>query len=409
MPQCTVRYSLRQLLPLPAATLLLAGLGCGEHQFPAATGTSISDSAGVTVVGNSSAAARAVPEWGVHDPPLLDVGVADGDVPFQLYRVVGAVLQSDGSLVIANGGTSELRYFDGDGRHLRSVGRWGAGPGEFGSMQWIQRRGDSLLVLDSEPLRLSVFSRDGSFVRAVSGQPWIGMFADGTTLSLVFQLPRQAGQRLSRERARLVRHAVGGDALGELADVALWETYRGPSRAGRYAPLFQRNTELLVHRDRVYVADNATYEIRVLTPEGAVSRLIRILRPNRPVTSDDIEELVARRLDAMSDGNRRRQFELVYRDMPVPETMPAYGTAEASSLALPAILLDDELQLWVREYHPDPGSPQEWTVFDARGVVAATVKPPPGVALVDVCSDAVVGRYQDHVGVESVRVYALRK
>jgi hypothetical protein len=109
--------------------------------------------------------------------PSLDIGQRDGDAAQELYRVTDAVQLTDGRLVIANSGSSELRYFDTAGRYLTSVGRRGAGPGEFtGDLSLLPYYGDSLLAWDTRLRRLSLFDAVGAFVRTL-------VLAPGDTLT----------------------------------------------------------------------------------------------------------------------------------------------------------------------------------------------------------------------------------
>lgn len=80
--------------------------------------------------------------------PLVDIGAAD-DPDQELYQVSGAVRLSDGTIVVADGGSARLRCYDAAGRHLADAGRRGSGPGEFryiGAM--VAADGDSVLVLN---------------------------------------------------------------------------------------------------------------------------------------------------------------------------------------------------------------------------------------------------------------------
>jgi hypothetical protein len=104
--------------------------------------------------------------------PSLEIGRAGGDPSHELYRVSGAVRLTDGRIVVANSGSSELRYFDSNGDYLKSVGRRGGGPGEFtGDLKLLPYHGDSLLVWDARLRRFSLFDLNGAFVRVLAMPP----------------------------------------------------------------------------------------------------------------------------------------------------------------------------------------------------------------------------------------------
>jgi hypothetical protein len=62
--------------------------------------------------------------------PVVVIGTEAAE-PHLLFGVTDAVRLPTGRIVVAHCGTSELRYFDPHGRHIRTVGGRGGGPGEF--------------------------------------------------------------------------------------------------------------------------------------------------------------------------------------------------------------------------------------------------------------------------------------
>lgn len=69
----------------------------------------VRDSAGVTIVENTSPAWSSGEEWRVVEPPVVEIGVIDGDQRYQLSRVLGVGRLSDGRILVANGGSQEIR------------------------------------------------------------------------------------------------------------------------------------------------------------------------------------------------------------------------------------------------------------------------------------------------------------
>ncbi len=110
---------------------------------------------------------RAVQEpemWRLAQAPFLEIGVREGEDAYQLHRVHGSVLLEDGQVVVLNGGSQELRFFDSEGRFLHSVGGRGEGPGEFRSPAGLRRAADGgFQVWDQSLLRVSNFAEDGTF------------------------------------------------------------------------------------------------------------------------------------------------------------------------------------------------------------------------------------------------------
>lgn len=79
------------------------------------------------------------------------------------YRVRGGVLLDNGSIALAVGGQNRVLVFTPDGQLRDSIGRSGAGPGEFRSVSRIFRAGDGIGVFDAITRRVT-WIRDGRIV-----------------------------------------------------------------------------------------------------------------------------------------------------------------------------------------------------------------------------------------------------
>lgn len=112
------RTPLRPLAMHVLAASVVAACGAGDR---ADTAPVVRDSAGITIVENSAPAWRPGEGWRIAAEPEVEIGVLEGEAPYQLYRVRDAVRLPDGRIVIANGGSNELRYFAPDGRWLGTV------------------------------------------------------------------------------------------------------------------------------------------------------------------------------------------------------------------------------------------------------------------------------------------------
>ena len=85
--------------------------------------------------------------WSVDSVPELTIAgtAANGGLVFE--SASGATRLSDGTIVIADGLGSAVRFVTSEGVLLRTVGREGGGPGEFNRIQWLgQCSKDSVFV-----------------------------------------------------------------------------------------------------------------------------------------------------------------------------------------------------------------------------------------------------------------------
>lgn len=141
------------------ATIVAIGAmsGCGEHAED-----TLADSSPPTRLMVDTVVAI----WTLSPDPMLEIGVVQGDSNYELDRAVSSLRLADGRIVVSNGGSNELRFFDANGRFLKNVGGHGGGPGEFAWLSRIYRHGrDSIAALDFGPNRLTVFDTEGNFGR----------------------------------------------------------------------------------------------------------------------------------------------------------------------------------------------------------------------------------------------------
>jgi hypothetical protein len=160
-----------------ASLLALAALGAcaGDdtgRERPGSGDFSVWDSAGVRVVESPGSVLETALPWLVDAVPNLELGhTVEGDVASQFHRIRGIVGLSDGGLVVLDGGSSELRWFDAYGEHVRTTGRPGQGPGEFNNPMLVRQfQSDSLLIFDLLRRSLTWVATDGSGVRALGSR-----------------------------------------------------------------------------------------------------------------------------------------------------------------------------------------------------------------------------------------------
>lgn len=86
----------------------------------------------------------------------IDPGEAE---PFM--NVSSLALDDDGTVYVLDQGARNIRVFDSTGTPVRTIGREGAGPGEFATPYSLAWTGDTLAVLDPGNGRLELLTRDG--------------------------------------------------------------------------------------------------------------------------------------------------------------------------------------------------------------------------------------------------------
>lgn len=396
--------------PLGGSLALLAAVACGGSDAERGVPT-MRDSAGVRIIESTAPGWAAGEGWVVPAEPTVEIGTADGPEPYQLFRAYSAVRQRDGTIVVANGGTGELRFYDATGRHVRTVGRPGEGPGEFEDLQrvWLLP-GDSLLAYDFFPSRLSVFSPRGEFirslhVRAPDGRQVIvrGPLGDRSLLVVGAPIWGAPGAEPGVVRDSVPYYRT--DPSGAVADTLGWfpssETFRFATDDGwRLTGVpFGRVPVVSVTDDGFHFGPADEYEIRTYDAGGALARIVRLPESRRAVTEEDLARFRADRLERAEREGTRPSMERLLSQLPYPDRLPPYE----------AFLADGAGHLWVADYRTDPEADRSWRVFSPEGGLLGTVTLPGRLEPLQIGEDFLLGRWTDELEIESVRIYPLIK
>ena len=391
--------------------LLLGGLsGCKPSVSPPA-GMTTRDSLGILIVENQAPAETDAP-WTLDTGSVIDIGSQSADPNQEFSGFVIPVLLSDGRIVVANGGSSELLFFGPDGKWVKSVGRRGGGPGEFQDLGWLDVGfGDTLWTYDWGLRRLSVFTAEGVFVRPVallsggevsSPRP-LGMLRDGRLIALsqnAVTLESRPGAGRDTVPIFALDFLRGvADSLGRFPDHEyMIHTGKGSVSAGNLP--FGKDLHVLVQGSRVYVGTSDGPELLVLGTDGRVERVMRWTAAPVPVTPADIEAYTEAISQEFGPGQeeRRERHLLRLKETPFPKWKPAYAD----------LLAGPEGSIWVRGYtEPDRSAPTDFEVFDSTGRWLGGVRMPSGFDPARITAGAVIGIWRDENDIPHIRVYRL--
>lgn len=141
-----------------------------------------------------------------------------------------------------------------------------------------------------------------------------------------------------------------------------------------------------------------TRELEVRDREGRLVRILRLPGAPRPVTEAD---LALHRRDRIARdagyGASRKETERLLARLEFPAAMPAHGR----------VLLDHGGRVWLEEYEPDDAAARSWSVLSSAGEYLGDVATPPGLHILEIGTDYVLGRAVDDLDRESVVVYSL--
>ncbi len=396
--------------------LMLAAAACAGGEEGRRFSAVVTDSAGITIIDNGVLADG--PDLLADSTPLLQIGVAEGDDAYQLFRVADAKRLSDGAIAVANGGTRELRIYEADGTHRATAGGAGQGPSEFTyPSSLVILPGDTIQVQDF--LDRVYFAPDGSFLRretldrdafreAIGGPPEGGQWmADGSYFAPIYQFESHPGGPrpgpLRRPQITLARTpeafsrvdtlGVFGGVLQQYVDVG------GQRGIFSNVPPFATTTSwgLGATDGTIIVGDNADPQIHRFHADGSHS-IVRWTAEQMPVSTSDVEAWKEEQRNAEWTRGQLPELERGWATMDIPEMKPYYGRVRVGS----------DGTLWVGEVGTGRDS-THLRVFDADGRYAGTITLPERFTVHDSGPDWVLGVMRDENDIEFLRMYALRE
>lgn len=339
----------------------------------------------------------------------LIVGRVDSDA---LDRVRG-VATTEGRLAVANAGSRQILVFDTAGSLLQRIGRDGEGPGEFRSLSSVHYvRGDSLLTFDSRLQRFSVFSPEGSYVRAfrlsasdeeeLVGISVLGLVQDSIIIIQRVRLNDPSAPQTGTSRALIdvLRARLTGELLDTMAVVQGWEAYgriEGATTLRNMPVPFGRSSYISVADHQIVVALSDSNVVRVYRPDGTLAHVIRSAAPEGPaVTAADIARFKATAIENAPPG-MRQQLSTLYDRAPMPGKKPPFTWIYAGR----------DSTIWIRARGSDQA--HHFLVFstDGRRVGEAHIPLPFSISEVDL--QGAVGVWTDSLGVETVRRYNMKR
>jgi len=279
-----------------------------------------------------------------------------GDTPTLLFGIVRAVFfDRQERLWIADGKAAALYVFGPEGKLVQQIGQKGEGPGEFQGIGGMVRGvNDSVYVWDWRLQRLSVFTPEGTFVRAFSATfgtwPLRGL-PEGVLV--MYSAPFRAGEDADdQERRRIVQllsfdGAVQIDTVLNLPD-AEYLVVRGANFVSVMAVPFGRAPIIRVDgAGRIWYGQTDRLALfRYDWRNGETQSMIRYWVPPVPVVQAERDSLL-------------RRFELLHE--------AAYSFPENKPVFSNFVVNEAGTRIWVALSRPYRARMTSWVVFDGQG------------------------------------------
>ena len=369
------------------------------------------DSAGVRIVTSDPLGSDAMCALGVE--PTFLVGADEDDDALWFTEVAGVARLSDGSVAVADRGTGQVRIFDSDARHSRTMGSRGEGPGEFRTLWGISvLADDTLWVTDISSSRHSIFSAEGSWIRAVQFNPvytqfenWAaGVLASGASLNVRRSFGRFHDFRVP-DTAYVEAYGTDGSLLDTVATlIGVQYTQVNPTSVQRQ--LFHPSPSVDARGTTVAIANGRDPEVRILGDDFPLRGIVRWADPDRTVTRTHVrafrDEYIARHGVGPGDEGWTDYDEFSTSDRrPVADVLPAVSSVRVG--------LDGTV--WVWRYRR-PGAPERARAmaFDPDGEFVCHLQPEKDdFTIWEFGADYVLGVHEDALGIQSVAMYDLER
>lgn len=368
-----------------------------------------------TVEGVEVRETRGAPErWELE--PAFQVGElegSDGGLGPEVFQSVASLaLEEDGTLWVADGGAGgaqDIRVFDPEGAHLRTVGRQGQGPGEFQrlhSLAWVGS--DTLAALDPGNGRIGLLDREGE---------WLGQWRYGEGITGPAQTLRFYPAARDEPYVYHVAwgEATGGEIVRSFAPIppdALRDTLAVPDEDSPEATAVVCESEQIIRSFTIHASGrwldqplsggrlarawSPEYQVEIRDSNGDVVHVLRREHDPAPVDPEAWEEAMAGYFDFREEHG-------------ASGCDPADPRPSDHRPALRAILTDEDGRLWLEV---EDAQGRRFDVYDRDGDLVAEVPDVPerneGVPPY-IAPDRLALVTTDDLGVERVEVFRIRR
>ena len=256
------------------------------------------------------------PDLILAEEPLVRIGSIDGDLEYIFGDVTGAVRLEDGSIVVADEQSYNVRRFDAGGRHMWTSGRAGEGPGDYGGLRLLRGcPGAAITVFDWHLGRITQLDQDGEVTdtrpltpEGVSPYNEPACTSDGDLVFTPwpeFDLTVAPGEhhrwqmelRLARDGGHVaLRSGIAG-------------TERTRSGGGDGPRTWGRSMVFAVAPTGVWYGSADDYELGHVDWTGGVTRIARWAGPDLAVTRERQDRFRDAWLARYDEPEDRRRFE----------------------------------------------------------------------------------------------------
>ena len=393
------------------ATLALAACGGGEGGGSGEFAGTMRDSAGIAIVDNPSEGLWTdADRWTLAEE--LRIGTNEGDPVYQFAAISGIAALPDGRIAILDGQDQEFRIFSAEGEHLRTIGRAGSGPGEFGmgAGPILVAAGDTLLIPDLMNQRINRYAPDGEPLGSVpmiwqsGGMPmsWLDRSDGGVVTQLrPFALPGSDTPASGND----VLELRGPDGMVHDTLMTFESGRTVDFSRGAEVTLFAPEPVWTLAGDRLVFGISDDFRLRVYREDGTLERIFTMPFTVRAVTEQDQAALIAVMVAVWEDfGLPPQAVEMARQTIHFAESYPAFsqirGGPEGTIWVQDVMGISEMKAGDLENFAQSPVGSPVWRVFDSEGVLLGEVRMPDRFQPLRFDGDRIFGVQRDEYDVQ---------
>lgn len=296
----------------------------------------------------------------------LSIGGNENDDNYYFPKSVYIAVDNRGNIFAADTGNVRIQEYDKTGKHLRSIGRKGQGPGEFQFPGMVRFDGEgNISIIDSPTRALKVFSPDGTYKKSVplrtSLQPNFYLSKEGFIFGLEINYLAKDGPRIA-----VIKLNPDGSSAETLA------RFQGELKPNQPAYAFHAYTNSIVLCGLSPAAFcygfSSDYKIFIADGQGKTSLIIEKEENPQPITAKEKEFIFKKGNAGVIGGIARTKIEKIEDAAVFPPHRPYFGK----------ILADDADRIYItkRSSVLDQAKIQETDIFSKDGIYLYRAKLP---------------------------------
>jgi hypothetical protein len=365
------------------------------------------DSAGIRVVQLDRD--RLAPIFAIDTVPAWVLGSTTGDDNgLAFHEIADAAVIADDVVAIAEASTQQIVVAHLASNGVRRIGRAGDGPEEFRGLAQVYDAGSGRIgAFDRVRNRYVEIDDAGRFVEVIQipavnqlGSNYLERAGTGALyLAAVTSFPVDSAPGARRGRGAVLRLDESIDTVTVIPGNTVF--FEQDAMGG---VLFGATTVVTPASSGLWVGDTEKQEV-VLWGDDGIQTIVRWTSAGSRVLTDDRKAAFWKRLENGVPPEQRELVDEARERMFFADTIPAFGTLQTAPYGT----------LWIGDYVPpeplllqEAPPAQEWIVVDLAAGTAGKVVTPPGVRVLHVGRDFIMGVHMDELGIETLRRYDLR-